>query len=93
MVNTYQQFIIAFVMILRAEAFENTEFCQKMAIKDCAAHLSEIFQALEQRTRSFEKCTEFQVPQTMHTSVPSFELVRRFKRLFFERSPFVDDTS
>ncbi|KAL9984350.1 hypothetical protein ACROYT_G006634 [Oculina patagonica] len=48
------------MVIFRIEALKNTEFCQKMAIKDCTAHLSEIFQALEQKTRSFEKCAEFQ---------------------------------
>ena len=60
MVTKYKLMIVLMV-ICRAEAFENTEFCQKMAIKDCTAHLSEIFHALEQRTESFEKCARLQV--------------------------------
>lgn len=61
MITKYKQLIIVFMVISQAESFENNEFCQKMAIKHCTTHLSEIFQGLEERSRNFERCTEFQV--------------------------------
>lgn len=61
MITKYKQLIIIFMVISQAESFENNEFCQKMAIKHCTTHLSEIFQGLEERSRNFERCTEFQV--------------------------------
>ena len=54
---------VMLILLSQVELFENIEFCQKMAIKDCTTYWNEIFQALEERTqdRKFEKCTEFQV--------------------------------
>lgn len=60
MITKYKQLIIVFMVISQAESFENNEFCQKMAIKHCTTHLSEIFQGLEERTLNFERCNEFQ---------------------------------
>ena len=48
----------------RVKSFENIEFCQEMAIKDCTTNLSEVFQALEERNQSkqkTEKCEQLQV--------------------------------
>ena len=62
MVTRYKQLLIVFIAISQAvEAFENNEFCQKMAIKHCMTHLRDIFQGLGEKSRNFERCSEFQV--------------------------------
>lgn len=61
MVSKYKQLIIVFIVISQAKAFENNEFCQKMAIKHCTAHLRDIFQDLEEKRWNSERCSEFQV--------------------------------
>ena len=62
MVTKYKQLIITFFMVIsRVEAFENNEFCQKMAIKHCTTHLSEILEGLQEKSWNFERCSEFQV--------------------------------
>ena len=35
---------VAFLLFSCVKSFENTEICQKRAIKDCSAKLSEVFQ-------------------------------------------------
>ena len=61
MVTKYKQFIIVLIVISQAIAFENSEFCQKMAITHCTTHLREISQGLEEKSPNFERCSEFQV--------------------------------
>ena len=39
----------------RVKSFEDIEFCQEIAIKDCSTNLSEIFQALEEINQSEQK--------------------------------------
>ena len=54
-------FLLLFALF---KSFDNIEFCQKMAIKDClTTNLGEIVQALDKRTgdQKFEKCEEVQV--------------------------------
>ena len=57
--------VIVSLLLVWVNSLENTEFCQKIVIKDFAACLSEVFRALEQANVSqqqrFEKCTELQV--------------------------------
>jgi len=45
------------------KSFENNEFCEKRAIKDCTTKLSDVFEALEGTTKDhkFNKCAELQV--------------------------------
>ena len=61
MVAKYKQLIIVFIIISQVEAFENNVFCQRVAIKHCTTHLSEILQGLEEKNQRFERCSEFQV--------------------------------
>ena len=63
--NMMLSVVIFSLLLVWVNTLENTEFCPKIVIKDCAACSSEVLRALDQANVSqqqrFEKCTELQV--------------------------------
>jgi len=57
------QLFMTLLLFNCVKSFENNEFCQKRAIKDCTTKLSDVFEALEGTTKDqkFNKCAELQV--------------------------------